>query len=84
MRVADALSCTAIAHDIRNTDLTELDVEVQVAAVIKYEPITDKKMNEIKQMTVTELTMQILKNYITHDWQETIKRCKNKVKPNFN
>ena len=72
MYAADPLSLTAMAHDIRNIDQTELDVEAQVAAMIKYVPITDKKkMNEIKQTTVSAPTIQILKKYITHGWPET-------------
>ncbi len=43
MHAADALSCVAMAYDIRNTEQTELDTEAQVAAVINYVPITDKK-----------------------------------------
>ena len=63
MHPSDALSRAAVADDKRNT---ELDVEAQVAPVIKYVPITDKKkMNEIKQMTVSDPTMQIRKNYPT-------------------
>ena len=84
MHAADTLSHAAIADDIRNTDLTELDIEDQVAAMIKYVPITDRKMNKIKRMTASELTMQILKNYITHGWPETIKSCKNEIKSYFN
>ena len=41
-------------------------------------------MNEIKQMTVFGPTKQILGNYITHGWPETIKNCKSKVKPYLN
>ena len=33
----------AMADDIRNTGQTELKIEAQVATVIKYVPITDKK-----------------------------------------
>ena len=73
-----------MADDIRNTEQTELDFEAQVAAVIKYVPITDKKKPEIKQMIASDPTMQILKHFIVHDWPETIKSCKNYVKPNFN
>ena len=43
MPAADALSRAAMADDIRNTDQTELDIDVQFAAVIKYLPISDKK-----------------------------------------
>ena len=43
MLSVDTLSRAAIADDIRNTDQTELDVEAQVAAAIKYVRITDKK-----------------------------------------
>ena len=43
MPAADALSRTAMADDIKNTDQTEHEVEAQVAAVFKNVPITDKK-----------------------------------------
>ena len=43
MHAANALSCAVMADDIRNIDQTELDVEAQVAAVIKYMLIADKK-----------------------------------------
>ena len=81
MYAADALSCAAMADDIRNTDQTKLDVEAKVAAVIKYVPIIDK--NE-RNKTISDPTMQILKNYIPHGWPETTKSSKNEVKPNFN
>ena len=74
-----------MADDIRDTDQTKLDIDVQLSAKIKYEPISDKKkMNEIKRMTVSDPTMQILKNYMTRGWPETIKNCKNELKPYFN
>ena len=41
-------------------------------------------MNEIKQMTVSDPMMQILKNHITHAWPETFKSYKTEVKPYFN
>ena len=42
-----------------------------------------QKMNE-KNMTVSDLTMQKQKHYITHVWQEIIKSSKNEVKHYFN
>ena len=42
MHAADALSRAARADNISNTEQTELDVEAQVATVIKYVPTTDK------------------------------------------
>ena len=44
--------------DIRNTNQTELDFEVQVAAVIKYVPITDKKMNKIKLVLFHDIILK--------------------------
>lgn len=35
-------------------DTFENDIEVQVAAVLKYEPIPDKKMEEIRVVTLDE------------------------------
>ena len=43
MHAANASSRAAMADVIRNTEQTELDVEAQVAAVIKYVLMTDKK-----------------------------------------
>ena len=40
-------------------------------------------MNEIKQMTVSDSTMQILKNYITHGHRQ-LKALKNEIKHYFN
>ena len=37
-----------------------------------------------RNKTVTDPTMQILKNYITHGWSARIKSYKNEVKPYFN
>ena len=46
--------------------------------------LTPQKMIEIKQMIVSDPTMQILKNYITHGRPESIKSCKNEEKLYFN
>ena len=43
MHEADALLRAALTEKIVNTDNTEIDIETQVVAVIKYAPITDKK-----------------------------------------
>ena len=57
----------AMVDDIRNTEQTEFDVVAQVAGVIKYVPITDKKTKEIKQITVSDTTMPIIKK-LHHSW----------------
>ena len=43
MHAADPFTCATISDDTRNADQTELDIEAQLAAMIKYAPITDKK-----------------------------------------
>lgn len=70
MHAADILPCVA---------LMENDVEAQIAAVLKYVPITDRKMEEIRVVILSE--PYDAKPYQKKHHPRIVKQCQAEIAP---
>ena len=68
MCVADALSRAPLAEN--NSEIPTSDMKFYVDSVITYLPISAKRLEQFKNETMNDETLQILKRYIENGWPE--------------
>jgi len=68
--IPDTLSRASLSQEVSSDEMTS-DLEVVVHSVIKYFPGTNQRLQEIREATANDSTMQLISNAIDMGWPET-------------
>ena len=83
MTCTDTLSRAALHKDTK-VELTDVDIKSQVHSVISNLPITDRRLENIRDETRKDETMQLLKNLTIDGWPKKRTMVRDDAKPYFN
>ena len=83
MNVADALSRNYL-KEVPNQEITDSEMDYVIHAVISDLPISQERLNQFKEETEKDETLQLLSEYIKNGWPSHKGSVHPEVKPYYN
>lgn len=84
MYLADTLSRAYQSPNVKEAERSETEKEVESIHAIKYLAISEVQLNEIKQETAKDSTLQTLKHIILKGWPDSKASVPFEIIPYFN